>query len=321
MIPKALSRLWEPSNQADEYTTTISMLLLALCVILWFNWVKKSKTKIPPLPPGPWGLPLIGNLLSLEPNLPSCLAKLSKPYGPIVKLKIGTRLCIVINSASVAKEVLKDYDTIFANRDISAVASAGSWGCTDLVWSPHGEHWRMLRKICVRELLSNPRLDALYDHRRREVRHMVNEIYSNIGKSINIGDHIFLTMFRVMSNMLWGGTLQGEEMKRFTTEFRETLESLIPYIMAPNISDIFPVLAMFDIQGLARRVKKINMWFGEKFDFVIDRRLGMKDQGDMKDFLQVLLQFKEYGDQKTPFTTTHIKALFLVSIILPLTII
>ncbi|PIA34223.1 hypothetical protein AQUCO_03800069v1 [Aquilegia coerulea] len=300
------------SNQGDYYTNAVVTFFIALSVILWFNWVfKKPKKKNPPLPPGPRGLPLIGNLLSLEPNLPSCLAKLSKPYGPIIKIKIGTRLCIVINSASVAKEVLKDHDTIFANRDISAVAYAGSFGGTDLVWSPLGDHWRMLRKICVRELLSSSRLDALYDHRRKEVRDMVNKIYLENCKPLNIGDQIFLAMFSVMSNMMWGGTLQGEEKKRFTAEFREVLESLIPLIMAPNISDLFPVLAMFDIQGLARKMKNINKWFAAKFDFVIDRRLGMKDQDENKDFLQVLLQFKEYGDQKTPFTTTHIKGLFL----------
>ncbi|PIA50670.1 hypothetical protein AQUCO_01200114v1 [Aquilegia coerulea] len=147
--------------------------------------------KNPPLPPGPCGLPLVRNIFSLDQyNLHKCLAKLSETYGPVMKIRLGTRFCIVINSATIAKEVHKDHDNIFANRDITAAASAASWAGTDIVWSPHGDHWRMLRKICVQDLLNSTRLDALYDL-RREIRSMVNTIYSKTFNSIDIGDHIF----------------------------------------------------------------------------------------------------------------------------------
>ncbi|KAF9599840.1 hypothetical protein IFM89_001786 [Coptis chinensis] len=310
MIPDAMIR--ELSHQKDEFITPMLMLLIALCVILWCHWViKKPKKANPPLPPGPWGLPLVGNLFSLESDLHPCLANLSKRYGPIMKIKLGTRVCIVINSASVAKEVFKDHDTIFSNHDISPVAYAGTWSGTDMVFSPYGEHWRMLRKICVRELLSNSQLEALYYHRRREVRNMVIQMYAKGCKSIDIGDYVLTLTFSVMTNILWGGTLEGEEMKHFSAKFPEACEKFTSLLKSPNVSDLFPLLTRFDMQGLVTKMKKVNLWFDENLDFVINRRFEMKHQVEMTDFLQRLMEFKECGDQKVPFTTTHIKALLM----------
>lgn len=82
---------------------------------------------------------------------------------------------------------------------------------------------------------------------------------------------------------------------------------------APNISDIFPVLAPFDIQGKARRMKENLMWFDQIFEFVINQRnqLGIQEEKN-KDFLQVMLQLIEQTDQKTRLTKEQLKALFLV---------
>ncbi|PIA38485.1 hypothetical protein AQUCO_02800295v1 [Aquilegia coerulea] len=229
-----------------------------------------------------------------------------------MKIRLGTRLCIIINSASIAKQVHKDHDTIFANRDITATASAAFWGGTGLVLSPHGEHWRMLRKICTRELLNGCRLDAQYDHRRREVRTMVNQIYTKINTSIDIGDQIFQTKYNLMADMLWGGMPEREvEMKLLLDQFRKDLHKALPLLIVPNISDLFPILAKFDIQGLARRANKLGMSFGKVFNFIIDQRLRRRDEEEKKDFLQVLIHLKDYGDEKTPFTKTTIIALLL----------
>ncbi|KAF9620376.1 hypothetical protein IFM89_011749 [Coptis chinensis] len=303
----------ELSNQKDGFCTAFFMLLVALCVISWYHWLVKKPNKVnPPLPPGPSVIQQVGDLFSLRRDPISYLDKLSKRYGPIIKFKYGARLCIVISSASVAKEVFKDHDTIFANHDDSVVAYAGTWGGTDLGWAPHGEDWRMLRKICALEFLNFSRLDALYYHRRREVRSMVSQLYSNSCNSINIGDYIFSSMFNGVTNMLWGGTLEGEEMKHFNAEVLEALENFLALLNSLNISDLFPVLAVLDIQGLATRMKKINTWFDKKFNFIIGRSLDKKDQKETKDFLQALLHVKECGDQKSSFSTTHIKGLLMV---------
>ncbi|KAF8380455.1 hypothetical protein HHK36_027942 [Tetracentron sinense] len=316
--------LWwlEGSNQKLNYVRVVIMPSIALVVILLYKWLIKSwkKEKVQ-LPPGPQGLPVVGNLPFLAPDLHRCFAELARIYGPIMKLRLGSKLCIVITSPSLAREVLKDQDTIFANRDVSAVGFIGSYGGLDILWSPNGAHWRMLRKICVKEMLNNGRLDALYGLRRREVRAMVSQLNSIIGAPpLDIGKQVLLTMFNVVTSMLWGGILKGEERNHVTAEFRVVMEQIVGLLGETNVSDLFPAIAWFDIQGVGRRMKKVMSWFDRVFESVIDQRLRMdvlegeerNSEKESKDFLQVLLQIKDQEDPKTPFTITHIKALFMV---------
>nr|ALG05121.1 cytochrome P450 [Sinopodophyllum hexandrum] len=319
MISTAWLWFWDTWNETTgnypDLSTFLSLLALVALSCYVFLIKKPSKDKAP-LPPGPRGLPIVGNLPFLDPELHSYFAKLAEKYGPVIKVRLGSKLCIVFSSPAVAKEVLKDYDATFADRDQSAMGLALSYGGVDLGVAPYGDHWRMLRKLCVKELINHTRLTALYDLRRREARRMINRIYTKIGSPLSLNEEILLTTFNFITNMMWGGTLEKEEMSRLTTEFRLVVHEMIDLMGKPNISDYFPALAPFDLQGLEPKMKKNVIWFEKIFQQVIDRRREMESQGEGqekegKDFLQILLQLIEQGDQKTPFTLTHLKALFL----------
>ncbi|KAF9617136.1 hypothetical protein IFM89_034287 [Coptis chinensis] len=304
----------ESSSWLDEYgivAFTLSTILLLITLCKWKT--KKHRNGVPPLPPGPRGLPLVGYLPFLEPDLNPHFARLAKIYGPIFTLKLGTRLCIVLSSPSVAKEVLKDHDATCANHDAPAVGITCSYGGVSLVCSHYGEHWRMLRKVCVTQLLSNKRLESLYQIRQRECRQMVNNIRAMIGIPITIDDYINATLFDTVTGMLWGGLAhEGHEKKQINSEFRKLSQRILALCGEPNISDFIPFLAMFDLQRKEREMKMLMSWFDRILDQVIEQRLTMKTVKQI-DFLQVLLQCRDQVDQKkTPMTMTHIKALFMV---------
>ncbi|EOY22941.1 Cytochrome P450, family 706, subfamily A, polypeptide 6 [Theobroma cacao] len=123
------------SNDNAEHTiirATATLLAAALAIACHAWWVQKFTKSVPPLPPGPRGLPVLGNLPFLQPDLHRYFSKLSQIYGPIIKLQFGSKICIVVSSASVAKEVLQDHDAIFANRDPPTVAIIGTYGGCDM---------------------------------------------------------------------------------------------------------------------------------------------------------------------------------------------
>ncbi|GLT45189.1 hypothetical protein SLA2020_190400 [Shorea laevis] len=283
--------------------------------ISWYAWlmIKKSSKTRPLLPPGPLGLPLLGNLPFLEPQLHLYLTRLSQIYGPIFKLRLGSKICIIINSPELAKVILKDQDAIFANHDVPASALELTYGGVDIAWSPNGPHWQKLRKIFVREMMSNASLDACYSLRRREVREMVKDIHGKVGSPINIADQIFLTVLNVITSMLWGGTiLYGQERCSIGVEFRQVVGEIVELLGKPNISDFFPALASFDLQGIQRKMKKLSLWFDRFFESVLAGKTKFEGKEETKDLLQFLLELKDRDDEKTPcLSMDEIKALFV----------
>ncbi|WCJ26014.1 cytochrome P450 family 706 subfamily A polypeptide 5 [Euphorbia peplus] len=292
------------------------IILCTTILILCYRFTKSSTSR---LPPGPRGLPLIGNLASLDPELHSYFAALAQKYGPILKLRLGFKLGIIITSPSLAKQVLKDNDITFANRDVPDVARSAAYGGNDIVWTPYGPQWRLLRKVCVLRMLSNTTLDSVYSLRRHEVRQTVSYMHSQAGVPVDFGEQIFLSILNVITNMLWGGTVRGEERANLGKEFRKVVAGMTEILGSPNVSDFFPGLVRFDFQGLQKKMDSLATQFDGIFEKMIEKRVKMESEGqngeETKDFLQFLMKITYEEDAKTPFTLTHLKALLMDMIV------
>ncbi|GMP73932.1 hypothetical protein CsSME_00031513 [Camellia sinensis var. sinensis] len=310
--------LWWWTTKSNGYELSLSNIYLTATVLVvlttmsWFAWTfinqpKKSKPR-PSLPPGPQPLPLLGNLLSLGPEFHTYITNLAKTYGPILTLWLGQKLTIVVSSPAIAREMLKDHDTTFANRDVSVAAKQSAYGGGDVAWSHYGSEWRMLRKLAVRGMLSNTRLDSVYSLRSREIRRTIGYIFRNrVGFPVNISDQMFLIMFNVVTNMLWGCSIEGED--------RVSIDGMIQLLGKPNISDFYPGLARFDLQGIEKKMRGMMKRVDEIFDMMIDQRMKRDGEGgekESKDFLQFLLELKdEGGEAKTPLTMAQVKAMLM----------
>ncbi|CAL5442183.1 unnamed protein product [Camellia sinensis] len=238
------------------------------------------------------------------------MGKASKTYGPILTLWLGQKLTIVVSSPAIAREMLKDHDTTFTNRDVSVAVKQFAYGGGDVAWSHYSSEWRMLRKLAVRGMLSNTRLDSVYSLRREEIRKKIGYIFRNrVGSPVNTSDQMFLTLFNLVTNMLWGCSIKEED--RVSIGF----DGIIRLLGNPNISDFYPSLARFDLQGIEKKMRGVMKRVDEIFDMMIDQRMKMNGKGgekESKDFLQFLLELKDGGDEaKTPLTMAQVKAMLM----------
>ncbi|KAL7111494.1 hypothetical protein ACP275_05G091900 [Erythranthe tilingii] len=294
---------------------TFSVSIMSIS-IFWYS--KLLRGKAPPLPPGPWGLPILGYLpFLIGRNLLNEFATLAQKYGPIFKLYFGNKLYVVISSPSLVKEVFRDHDTVFAYVDTPIAALIASYGGNDIVFSEPNSKWRAMRKIFVQQMMSNKSLEASNILRKDQVRKSIRQVHNNIGKPIQIGELAFRTELNVIMNMLWGGTVTGEQGQRFETEFCDVLTKLIDLIGQPNISDFYPFLAGLDIQGVAKQskayMKSIDMIFEAIFAQHKTTLFGqtMCIEDGKKDFLQILLEIEKGKDSEMSISRKQIKAILL----------
>ncbi|XP_054810112.1 carnosic acid synthase-like [Prosopis cineraria] len=320
-LPTYFQNLTDFINQWDSLT----LLFLALWSIFSVTWyvciffIKLNAN----LPPGPPGLPIFGNLLSLDPNLHSYFASLSQTYGPIFSLRLGSKHGVVITSPSMARQVLKDQDVIFANRDVPVAGRVITYDGCDVVFSSYGSKWRMLRKVLVQWMSRNTTMDFVYELRREEVRKTVAYLYNRVGSPVDVGEEMFLTVLNTSTHTILGQTGEGDEGTEMGLEFREVMTLIMELIGKPNLSDFFPCLAWFDLQGVEKQMRMVLQRFDHIFEKIIKQRLKKKQQQlingseaeGSKDFLEFLLKMKDETDSMTPLSMANIKALLVDMVI------
>ncbi|KAG5621404.1 hypothetical protein H5410_006622 [Solanum commersonii] len=84
--------------------------------------------------PGPFPLPIIGNLHLLGHKPHISLTQLAKKYGPIMNLKLGQINAVVISSSVLAKEVMQKQDLAFSNRFVIDAIRACNHNDFSVIW-------------------------------------------------------------------------------------------------------------------------------------------------------------------------------------------
>ncbi|TKV92919.1 hypothetical protein SEVIR_9G192600v4 [Setaria viridis] len=129
------------------------------------------------VPPGPPGLPFLGNLLLLRrssSDVEALLRRLVARYGPVVSLRVGSTLSIFISDRRVAHAALVGSGAALADRPAFTRALLGDNGNT-ISRSSYGPVWRLLRRNLVAETLHASRV-KLFGPARAWVRRVLAEM-------------------------------------------------------------------------------------------------------------------------------------------------
>lgn len=82
-------------------------LLIAVAAVLLAYVILKYIQDWKDLPPGPWGLPVLGSLLRISPTEPYLsLALLGQRYGPVYSIRLGRVMTVVLTDPRVIRGAL-----------------------------------------------------------------------------------------------------------------------------------------------------------------------------------------------------------------------
>ncbi|RXW20872.1 hypothetical protein EST38_g4984 [Candolleomyces aberdarensis] len=131
----------------DARTATIASLSLCGAAVAVY-YAKRSTVKLP-LPPGPSGLPLIGNALDIPAeNFWLKYKEWSDQYGSdVIYLNIMGNPVVVLNSLAACKELLETRSSIYSSRPNMPMMNELIGFDWHFGFMPYGDEWKERRKM------------------------------------------------------------------------------------------------------------------------------------------------------------------------------
>ncbi|XP_020239682.1 cytochrome P450 71D9 [Cajanus cajan] len=254
---------------------------------------KKSSTT-PNLPPGPWKLPVIGNIHNLigSPLPHHRLRDLSAKYGPLMHLKLGEVPTVVVSSPVYAKEVMKTHDHIFASRPHVLAAEIMDYNFKGVAFTPYGDYWRQMKKIMTLELLSSKRVQSFQPIREEVLTDFIKWIATKEGESFNITKEMTSTVFTITARTALGNKCRHHQ-KLISVVKEATIIS-----GGFDLGDLYPSAKWLQhMSGLKPKLEKLHQQADQIMQQIINEHRESKsrateEQGEEVDevLLDVLLK-------------------------------
>ncbi|XP_030530900.1 cytochrome P450 84A1 [Rhodamnia argentea] len=282
-----------PHYYSQLRQSPMTLLLSAIPFLLFLGLVARLRRK-PPYPPGPRGLPVIGNMLMMGELTHRGLAKLAERYGGIFHLRMGFLHMVAVSSPDVARQVLQVQDGVFSNRPATIAISYLTYDRADMAFAHYGPFWRQMRKLCVMKLFSRKRAES-WESVRDEVDKMVHTVAGSTGSPVNVGELVFELTRDIIYRAAFGtSSIEGQD------EFISILQEFSKLFGAFNIADFIPCLSWVDPQGITARLVKARQSLDRFIDHIIDDHMDKKrnktrvnggDQDADTDMVDELLAF------------------------------
>nr|GLL17717.1 cytochrome P450 83B1-like [Ipomoea trifida] len=271
----------------------------------------KERTSLP----GPPGLPIIGNLHQFDSAKPHVfLWKLSKKYGPLMRMKLGSREVVVISSARMAKEALKTHDLVFSSRPSFIGQQRLSHNGLDIAFAPYGEYWREIRKISVLHLFSLRRVKLFQPIREDEVSRMINRISELAFSSqlVNLSEIVMSLTCNITCRSAFGKSFDEERPGKWGCH-KLLAESQAMMMGGSLIADFLPSFGWLDkLIGYAARLERVFKQQDSFHQQLIDQHLDPNRPKSMDgDMLDTLIRLKMEDSSSVNLTWDHIKAVLM----------
>ncbi|XP_072020581.1 cytochrome P450 2J4-like [Amphiura filiformis] len=287
-----------------SYVNTQTILAFIVAYLLLLYGFRRHKWN---LPPGPWSLPILGNLPMLAINHyrivekpEKWLAEMAKYYGEVFSLKVGTKLIVVANGCKSIKEA-------FRNQHISDRPRSKVFEETDLdegIAFTSGNSWKYQRTFIFNAFRAFGIGRSQFEGNiTKEAETLVEEIRQNKEKPFD--PHVLLE--QCVSNVI-SSVVLGTRYEHSDPEFKHLILLInnIANDIGPSTLVAFLPMAKY---FFPKQYKTLMSNFSEFRDFILDivneHRQNI-DEDNIHDIIGVFLQEIELSMKEESDRTQYI---------------
>lgn len=254
---------------------------LAVCCFIY----QYIESYIYRLPPGPiTGLPFFGYVPFADKEPHKKFQELSKKYGPLVSLSLGSYRAVIVCEYEYAKELLS-HPATFGRPEVFFSFLPYNAGFAGM----NGDEWQEQRKFCIRTMRSLGIRKGPWEQIIQEgVAEFVEYLLKWKDKSIDVNGPLLRSGVRSNAALIIGRRLSGKETNSDVKVVEKAHHVVTEHTKMTNPAALMPwlvkYLARFNIAGYADKTKAIEN-FGNVFRREIEKHQNCEDNTDPQDFI------------------------------------
>ncbi|CAN8012474.1 unnamed protein product [Ixodes pacificus] len=237
------SFVWKVFREDFFSLATNIALGLVITLVVGALCLKKGKARIQdrPLPPGPTGVPVLGYLPFLASSPHVTYQRLAGRYGPIVRVRLGSKDVVVLNDLASIKEGLNK-DAVLARPTHFLLRNIGIDGIATM----NGQAWVDNRRFCMhvlRDLGFGKKF--MEEHIKEEIFQLCDVLKSWNGTPGKIENVITSSVSNNITALVFGERFSYDDPRRQfldkrASRFRGTLASHRPWTSCPLCASCCP---------------------------------------------------------------------------------
>lgn len=277
----------ELSSGSSKMLTTLFFIALIIIFIYYYGF----KFYDPRLPPGPFPLPLIGNLHVLQDDLHVSLTKLSKKYGDVIRLYIGGNLIIVLSGNAIREGLVRN-PVNFAGRPFMSYYKIALRDDIPLVLVDYGEHWKIHRRLAHRviKVFGTNRYEVII---QREITELFNRLDQAGNNPVFIKVEMALCIMNIICTKIFNSRYDVDD-SEFLEMFRLQAELFrLSVVAGQSLIDLFPILRfILPVSGDVKQLQVTN----DRWRSILERKIHEHqttfDKENLRDYTDLMLNAK-----------------------------
>ncbi|KAF8558813.1 cytochrome P450 [Imleria badia] len=147
-----------------------------------------AKKQSASFPPGPKGLPLVGNIADMPSVKPwLTFAKWGQKYGDISHIEILGQHIVILNNANVAMEMLDKKSSSYSDRPVFPMGGELVGWKNTFVLLPYGDRFREYRKNFARMIGSRAAMESYHPIEESETHRFLQRV---LAKPAELSQHV-----------------------------------------------------------------------------------------------------------------------------------